>query len=47
MYVSIDNTIDKMVKLVTKQKKINLDKQRKAQTEKKSFIESEDKYTLS
>jgi ribosomal subunit interface protein len=47
MYVSIDNTIDKMVKLVTKQKKINLDKQRKSQTEKKSFTDSEDKYTLS
>ena len=47
MYVTIDNTIDKMVTLVTKQKKINIDKQRKTNTEKRSFTDSEDKYTLS
>ncbi|MBU1008126.1 ribosome-associated translation inhibitor RaiA [Candidatus Dependentiae bacterium] len=47
MYVTIDNTIDKMVKLVTKHKNINKDKQRKADTEKKNFTNNEDKYTLS
>ena len=47
MYVTIDNTIDKMTTLVTKQKQINLDKQRKADNEKRNFTDSEDKYTLS
>lgn len=45
MYVILDNTIDKMVKLVMKEKTKNRDKQQKAKTEKKKF--SEDKYTLS
>lgn len=47
MYVAIDNTIDKMVKLVDKQKKKTRDKMRKPSTEKTSFTDSEDKYTLS
>lgn len=47
MYVTIDNTVDKIVKLVTKHKNINKDKQRKAETEKKNFTANEDKYTLS
>ncbi|MCB9493446.1 MAG: ribosome-associated translation inhibitor RaiA [Epsilonproteobacteria bacterium] len=37
MYVSVDNAIDKMVKLITKEKSKVRDKQRKADTDKKIF----------
>lgn len=47
LYVAVDNTIDKMVKLVKKAKQKNKDKLRKADNEKKNFTDSEDKYTLS
>ena len=47
MYVSIDNTIDKMVKLITKHKNINKDKKCKPKTDKNAFTDTEDKYTLS
>lgn len=47
MYVVIDNTVDKMVKLVKKQKQKLRDKHLKADNEKKNFTASEDKYTLS
>jgi ribosomal subunit interface protein len=47
MYVAIDNTIDKMVALVRKEKAKNRDKYHKAEKEKNKFTDSEDKYTLS
>ena len=47
MYVVIDNTIDKMVKLVRKNKNKIKDKNHKPDTDKRTFTDSEDKYTLS
>jgi len=47
LYVVIDNTIDKMVTLVRKEKSKQHDKDRKPDTDKNSFTDSEDKYTLS
>lgn len=47
MYVAIDNTIDKMVSLVRKHKEKEKDKRKKPNTEKATFTDSEDKYTLS
>lgn len=44
MYVVIDNTIDKMVKLLIKEKKKMLTKRKNADTEKKEFLD--DKYSL-
>ena len=44
MYVTIDNTIDKMVKLLVKEKKKNIDKRQKVETEKTAF--ADDKYSL-
>jgi ribosomal subunit interface protein len=46
LYVAIDNTIDKMIALVRKEKAKKRDKYMKAENEKRSFIENEDKYTL-
>lgn len=45
MYVAIDNTVDKMVKLIKKEKDKLQDKIQKTGSEKSDFIE--DKYTLS
>ena len=47
MYVVIDNTIDKMVNLVRKEKSKNKDKKNKPSTDKKSFANDKDKFTLS
>jgi ribosomal subunit interface protein len=47
MYVVIDNTIDKMVRLVKKEKQKQHDKLKKAGNDKSHFTDSEDKYTLS
>ena len=47
MYVVIDNTVDKMIKIVKKEKQKNLAKRKKGGSEKNHFTESEDKYTLS
>ncbi|MCF7899312.1 ribosome-associated translation inhibitor RaiA [Candidatus Babeliales bacterium] len=44
MYFAIDNTIDKMVKLLLKEKKKLLDKRKKVDTEKAEFLD--DKYNL-
>jgi ribosomal subunit interface protein len=46
MYVVVDMIIDKMVGLIKKEKTKLREKTRKAGTEKKEFIASEDKYTL-
>ncbi|MBD3273337.1 ribosome-associated translation inhibitor RaiA [Candidatus Dependentiae bacterium] len=45
MYFAIDNTIDKMVKLLKKEKALLKDKEQKPETKKKAF--ADDKYTLS
>lgn len=47
MYVTIDNTIDKMVTLVLKEKSKLKDKNHKPKTEKRGFTEDDDKFTLS
>lgn len=47
MYVAVDNAIDKMVKLVKKEKSKNKTKYHKGDNEKAHFTDSEDKYTLS
>jgi ribosomal subunit interface protein len=47
LYVAIDNTIDKMVTLVRKEKAKKRDKYMKAENEKRAFTENDDKYTLS
>jgi ribosomal subunit interface protein len=47
LYMVIDTTIDTMVKLVKKQKDKQHDKHHKAETEKKNFVDKDDKYTLS
>ncbi|MBD3231893.1 ribosome-associated translation inhibitor RaiA [Candidatus Dependentiae bacterium] len=44
MYVVIDNVIDKMVRLLKKEKQRVLDKKQKVETEKNEF--ADDKYTL-
>jgi ribosomal subunit interface protein len=44
MYIVIDNTVDKMVKLLKKEKERRRDEQRKPDTDKSGF--GEDKYTL-
>lgn len=47
MYVVLDNAIDKMVRLLKKHKEKSVDKNHKAKTDKKDFIDKDDKYTLS
>lgn len=47
LYGAIDSTIDTMVKLVKKQKDKFHDKHHKTETEKKNFVDKDDKYTLS
>jgi len=47
LYVVLDNVIDKIVALFKKHKEKKLDKQHKANSDKKAFIEDDDKYTLS
>lgn len=47
MYVMLDNAIDKMVKLITKAKAKQQEKNQKPDTEKKDFTGNDDKYTLS
>lgn len=47
MYVVIDNAIDKMVDIYKKAKTTAKDKEKKPKTEKTTFTDTEDKYTLS
>ena len=46
LYVAIDNTIDKMITLVRKEKSKQRDKYTKVETKKRVFEEADDKYTL-
>ena len=46
LYVLTDNVIDKMVKLIKKERGKLREKTQKQDNEKKKFIDGEDKYTL-
>ncbi len=47
MYVALDNTVDKMVKLLKKEKSKLKDKEKKTENDKGIFASEDDKYTLS
>lgn len=46
MYIVLDSTIDKIIKLIKKSKERMVDKRHKVESDKREFEQNDDKYTL-